>query len=123
MLGKLIPAVAIAALAFAVPACASVTLSFTGGTSLASGPSGNMLSFSNGGVAVQASAWSNNGSALESAWLADRPLGLGVADSSDPAHGALSEPSIDTQGQADLILLVFDQAVNLQSAALTPIHV
>jgi hypothetical protein len=119
----LIPAVAAVAAAMAAPASASVTISFAGGSSPTDGTDGNIRTFSNGGITVQASGWSYQGSTLENAYLGRYSAGLGVTNNSEGNGGSNNSHTADNVGQSDFILLIFDQAVNISSAVLRPFDV
>lgn len=103
----------------AVPASA-VTMSFTNGTSGTGGTAGNVRTFSINGIAVQASAFSYNGSSLSQAFLGHFSNGLGVTNASE-GNGSLSNShTVDNVGSQDFILLAFNQAVNISSGVLRP---
>lgn len=112
-----------AALMAASPAAASTTISFTGGNSNLDGTDGNIRSFSNGGITVQGSAFDLNPStnSVQTAYLGWYSAGLGVTNPNESGNN--NTHTIDNQGQYDFILLVFNQAVNIQSAVLTPFSV
>lgn len=95
------------------------TISFTGGSSATKGTDGNVRSFSNGGVQVKASAWSYDGNTLEKGYLGHYSTGLGVTNN-DEGNGGSNRHVIDNVGQTDFVLLIFNQAVNVSSARLTP---
>lgn len=119
---KCFVAVAAALFISATPAAASVTISFSG-AGIASGASaGNVVSFSNNGIGVQASAWSYSGTTLQTAVLGGDPNGLGVTNNVEASWGLTGSPLVDNLTQSDLILLVFNQAVNIQSAVLSPLR-
>lgn len=124
MFKKLIAAALLAA-ACAAPASASVTISFTGGNSATNGRDGNILTFSSGGVSVQASGWTMNGNSghANSSWLGNYANGLGVTGDSESGFSFFNQYGVDNAGSGtDFILLVFNQAVNLQSAVLAPVQ-
>jgi hypothetical protein len=113
---------ATAALAVSTPAVAQQTISFNGPSSSVNGsPDGNIRSFSNGPVDVQASAWSYNGSSLKNGWLGQYSHGLGVTDRNE--SGSNNSHTIDNSGYQDFVLLVFNKAVNVESAVLYPFSV
>lgn len=111
---------AAAALTMAGPVSAAVTISFAGGNSATSGTSGNIASYTSGGVSVQASGWTINGLALETAYLGQYSNGLGVTNTSEGTGTLASANSIDNTNGYDFALLVFNQPVSLLSAVLTP---
>ena len=120
---RIIALAAFGLLSGAAPAQAAVTISTTGGNSATSGPSGNIATFSSGGVSVQVSAWSLNGFSLGTAWLGQYATGLGVTNASEGSGTTMNSSSIDNQSGTDFLLLVFNQAVDVQSAVLTPYQV
>lgn len=122
MFFKGIFAAAVAATMFASPAAASVTITLTG-SSPTDGTDGNVRTFTSGGVTVQASGWSYEGSTLERAWLGAYSSGLGVTNNSEGNGSTTSTHTADNVGQSDFILLVFNQAVNIASATLVPFDV
>jgi hypothetical protein len=109
-----------AAVAVATPASASVTITFTGGSSPTDGTDGNIRAFTNGGITVQASGWSYEGNVLETAYLGRYSTGLGVTNNSEGNGTSSNNHTVDNLGQRDFVLLIFNQAVNIQSAVLTP---
>ncbi|MBA3896974.1 MAG: hypothetical protein H0X36_07530 [Sphingomonadaceae bacterium] len=111
-----------ALLAGAAPAHAA-TIIFTGGSSATSGTAGNIRTFSGGGISVQASAFSYNSATLGTGWLGDYSSGLGVTDGSEGNGGSNNSHTIDNVGQYNLVLLVFDRAVKISSAVLTPFQI
>lgn len=113
---------ALAALSLASPAAASTTIDFTSATnsSVNGTPDGNTRSFSNGGITVTASAWSYNGT-LQNAWLGQYTHGLGVTNQGE--DGLNNSHTVDNSGNQDFIILVFNQAVNIQSGTLYPFSV
>lgn len=113
---------AFAALSLASPA-AAVTVDFTSGTNSSTNgsPDGNTRAFSNGGISVTASAWSLNGSTLQNGWLGQYTGGLGVTNQNE--DGSSNSHTTDNSGYKDFIILVFNQAVNIQSAKLNPYSV
>lgn len=98
---SLIAAAAVAGLAFAAPASASVTITFTGGNSGTDGSDGNIRPFSNGGISAQDSGWSYDGSTLESAWLGRYSQGLGVTNNGE-GNGTSSNNHTASLGSAGL---------------------
>lgn len=105
----------------AAPAAAATTVSFSG-TAVTTGASvGNIMSYSNGSVAVQASGWSYSGTTLENALIGHGTNGLGVTNNLEASMGFTTTPLVDDLTQTDFILLVFNQLVNLQSAVLSPL--
>lgn len=108
------------AIAPSASALAAVTISFTGGSSASDGTDGNIRSFSSGGITVQASAWSYDANTLEQAYLGWYSSGLGVTNNGEGAGTTNNNHTIDNLGQSDFVLLVFNSAVNLSSARLTP---
>lgn len=112
----------VAALAVASPASAATTITFTG-SSATDGADGNIRSFSNGSFSVQASAWSYEGTTLETAWLGRFSSGLGVTNNSEGNGSSNNSHTIDNLGQSDFVLLVFNQAVNISSAQLVPFDI
>lgn len=116
-----IAAAAAVALAVATPATASTTITFTGGSSATDGPDGNIRTgYGSGGIQVQAAAFSYDGSTLEQAWLGAYSSGLGVTNNGEGNGTTNNNHTIDNSGQKDFVLLIFNQAVNIQSAVLTP---
>lgn len=105
-----------------MPASASVTITLTG-SSGTDGPDGNIRTFSNGGLTVHASGWSYDGSTLETAWLGAYSSGLGVTNNNEGSGSSSSTHTADNLGQQDFIVLVFNQAVNIQSATLVPFNI
>ena len=114
---------AVVAIALSTPAAASITITFNGSGGGTDGPDGNIRPFSNGGISVQASGWSYDGSALENAWLGRYSSGLGVTNNGEGNGTSSNNHTVDNLGQRDFILLVFNQAVNIQSAVLTPFDI
>jgi hypothetical protein len=114
---------ALAAASVAAPASAAVTLNFTSATnsSVNGSPDGNPRSFSNGGITVTATAWSLNGSTLQNAWLGQYTHGLGVTNQGE--DGLNNSHTVDNYGYQDFIILVFNQAVNIQSGTFYPFSV
>jgi hypothetical protein len=113
-----IASAAAAGLCLAAPAAASVTISFAGGNSALNGTAGNIRSFTSNGVTVQASAFDYYGSTLQRSFLGWYSSGLGVTDPGE--NGQNNSHTIDNSGRLDFVILVFNQAVNIQSAVLTP---
>lgn len=113
---------AFAALSLASPA-AAVTLDFTSATNSSTNgsPDGNTRTFSNGGISVTASAWSLNGATLQNGWLGQYTHGLGVTNQGE--DGSSNSHTVDNSGYQDFILLIFNKAVNIQSATLYPFSV
>lgn len=119
MLSKIGVALTIAAvLGAATPAAAATTITFSGSSGL-DGTDGNVRSFTSGGITVQATAWSYNGSVLEKAFLGAFSSGLGVTNSTE-GDGSGNTHVVDNASRNDFILLVFNQAVNIASAKLNP---
>lgn len=115
--------VAGAALAAATPASA-VVISFTGGNSSTDGTDGNVRVFSASGINLQATAWSYNSSnTLVKSYLGRYSSGLGVTNPSEGNGNSNNSHTIDNVSQKDFVLLVFDKAVNISSAVLTPYDV
>jgi hypothetical protein len=115
-------AAAIGALAISSPATAAVTINFNGPNSSVNGnPDGNIRSFSSGGINVQASAWSINGSLLQNGWLGQYSHGLGVTNRGET--GGSNSHTVDNSGYQEFVILVFNQAVNIESAILYPFSV
>lgn len=110
-------AILAAAFATATPASAAV-ITFTG-SSASDGTDGNVRTFSANGISVQATAWSYSGSTLEKAFLGAFSSGLGVTNSTE-GEGSSNSHAVDNYLRNDFILLVFNQAVNISSAKLTP---
>ena len=102
------------ALTISSPAAAATTITFSGNNA---GTTGNIRSFSNGALALQASAWSYDGSTLEKAALGIWGNGLGVDNNSESGGNS---HAVDNSGQRDFILLIFNQSVNIASAVLHP---
>jgi len=119
---RLIAAAAALLAAVASPAAASVTITTTG-SSGTDGTDGNIRTFSSGGITVQASAFSYQGSTLERGFLGAYSTGLGVTNNDEGNGGSSNSHTADNVGQNDFILLIFNQAVNLTSAVLTPYDV
>ena len=120
-----------AALMFSSPAAAAVTFDFTSGSNSAvDGSVGNTVMRSNGTLNVTASAWWYNPSyasgAPQSAYLGQYTHGLGVTDHNaavNSENGSNNTHTIDNAGNYDFIVLVFNQAVNIQSGVLYPFAV
>jgi hypothetical protein len=117
----LVGAALTATVLLAQPAIASTVITFSGNSGT-DGADGNIRSYSNGGISVQASAWSFEGNALEKAYLGAYSSGLGVTNN-DEIGNLSNSHTTDNVGQSDFILLVFNQAVNIASAGLTPFDV
>ena len=113
----------VASFGLCVPSYAATTISFTGGSSATDGTDGIIRSFSNGGIAVQASGWSFINNILTQAYLGSYSSGLGVTNSSEGTGGSSNSHTIDNVGQSDFVLLVFSQSVNIASGVLTPFSV
>ena len=111
-----------ASLTVVSPVEAATTISFTGSSAL-DGPDGNIRSFSGGGINVQASGWTLDGSTLQTAWLGQYSGGLGVTNMSEGNGSFANSHTTDNVSQTDFILLVFDRLVNIESAVLTPFWV
>lgn len=118
---RLMVAAALAAAAASSPATASVTINLTG-SSATDGSDGNIRTFTSGGITVQASGFSYDGSTLETAWLGAYGSGLGVTNNNEGSGGS-NRHTTDNLGQQDFILLIFNQAVNIASATLVPFDV
>lgn len=112
----------VTALTVAQPASAQ-QITFAGSSSATSGTAGNIRSYSIGGIQVQASAWSYAGSTLQTAFLGQYSSGLGVTNSNEGTGSTSNSHTIDNVGQSDFVLLLFNQAVNIGSARLTPFDV
>ncbi|MES2905306.1 MAG: PEPxxWA-CTERM sorting domain-containing protein [Pseudomonadota bacterium] len=108
----------------ATPQAASAqTVTFSGSSST-DGTDGNIRAFTVGnGIQGQASAWSIDGSTLEQAYLGLYSNGLGVTNNNEGNGSTSATHATDNYGQSDFILLVFNQAVNISSARLTPYDV
>lgn len=118
----------LAAATMAVPASAEVFDFTTSNGSADTGAVGNVRTFTVNGLSVQASAYSFNGSTVETAYLGRYDKGLGVTNSisynswngyttTDDSH------TIDNSGKIDFVLLVFNQSVNVSGGVLTPFKV
>ncbi len=120
---KLTALAAFAALAFAAPATAATTIDFTSATNSSTNgsPDGNTRIFTVGGLSVTASAWSLNSGTLQNGWLGQYTHGLGVTNQGE--DGSNNSHVVDNSGYQDFIILVFNQAVNVQSAILYPFSV
>lgn len=119
-------AAAIGAMAFAVPSFGA-TITMTGATATG-GPAGNIMSFTDGaGINVQASAFSIVNGVVQTAYLGAYSGGLGATNSLEGNGSAGNSHTVDNyqaSGTAfDFILLVFNKAVNLSNAVLTPFDV
>lgn len=100
-------AVAAAALMAAVPGAAATTLNLnSGGTTTAGGKNWTV-----GGVNVHVTAWALIGSSPVAATLGQWAEGLGVSYGSNDAH------TVDNASNGEFILLQFDRAVTLRTAA------
>jgi PEP-CTERM motif len=127
-LTKFITAAASATLAFASPALAATTITMTGG-SATGGAAGNILSFTSADsqIKVQASAFSFVGGVLQTAYLGAYGSGLGVTNSLEGDGSLGASHTVDnyqaTSTGFDFILLVFNKAVNLSDATLSPFQV
>jgi hypothetical protein len=117
----LVAAALAATVLLAQPALASTVITFTGNSST-DGTDGNIRTYSNGGISVQASGWSFEGNTREKAYLGAYSSGLGVTNN-DEIGNLSNSHTADNVGQSDFILLVFNQAVNIASAGLTPFDV
>lgn len=123
---KISTVLASAALSFAVPASAG-TIVMTG-SAATGGTAGNILSYNDGaGINVQASAFSIVNNTIQTAYLGAFGSGLGVTNSLE-GNGSASNSHTADNYQAtgtgfDFILLVFNKAVNLSAAVLTPFQV
>jgi PEP-CTERM motif len=111
---------------FAAPASAG-TIVMTGGSSTG-GAAGNILSFNDGaGISVQASAFSIVNGVTQAAYLGAFGSGLGVTNSLEGNGSAGNSHTVDnyqaTGTGFDFILLVFNKAVNLSTAVLSPFQV
>ncbi len=111
------------AAAIATPQTASAQTVTFSGSSATDGTDGNIRSFTVGGLQVQASAWSYQGSTLEQAYLGLYSSGLGVTNNDEGNGSTNLSHTADNVGQSDFILLMFNQAVNISSARLTPYDV
>ena len=115
--------VALLALVAAVSVSSPVAaqqVAFTGAGSATSGTAANIRSYSSGSIQVQASAWSYSGSTLQQAFLGQYGTGIGVTNSAEGNGSTANSHTTDNVGQTDFILLLFNQAVNISSAVLTP---
>lgn len=101
-----------------VPAAAATTINFAGSNSALDGADGNTRNFSGGGINVTVSGW-EAGSTLEPAFLGRYGTGLGVTNNNE-GNGSSNRHTADNKDELDFFLLVFDQAVNISSAVLTP---
>ncbi len=106
----------------ATPAMAGTTINLTGSSAL-DGPDGNIRSFTAGGINVQATAFSYDGTTLEKAWLGQFSSGLGVTNNDEGDGTSGNSHTVDNLGQSDFVAFVFDRAVNISSAVLTPFSV
>ena len=122
MIVKRLMVAAALAVAAASPAAASVTINLTGGSGT-DGTDGNIRAFSSGGINVQASGFSYDGSTLERAWLGAFSGGLGVTNNNEGNGTSNNNHTTDNIGQQDFILLIFSEAVNIASATLTPYNI
>lgn len=118
MIRKTVVAATLAA-AFAASAPASAAVITFTGNSAGDGTDGNVRAFSADGITVQATAWSYTGSTLEKAYLGAFSSGLGVTNPTE-GDGSGNAHAVDNYLRNDFILLVFNQAVNISSAKLTP---
>jgi hypothetical protein len=119
---KKLIASAILALTLAMPANASVLISFAGGSSPTDGVDGNIRTYTTGGLTVQASGWTLSGNSLGTSWLGQYSNGLGVTNDAESGWTLLNPYGIDNSNGLDFVLLVFSEAVTLQSAILTPVQ-
>ncbi len=106
----------------AEPPCAAITVAFTG-NSATSGSAGNIRSFSTGGVAVKASAFSRakSGGAWAEAYLGVWNQGLGVTDGSE-GTGGNDTHKVDNGGdRLNYVLFEFSEPVAVTQAYLDSI--
>lgn len=110
--------------ALVTPQAASAqTFTFTG-SSATDGTDGNIRSFTtSGGLQVQASAWSMQGTTLERAYLGLYSNGLGVTNDNEGNGSQALSHTTDNVGQSDFILFLFNRPVNISSARLVPYDV
>lgn len=99
----------------------SATFDFNGSSST-SGSAGNIRSYSAGGMAVKASAWSRvKGPEAPTSWstayLGAYSGGLGVTDTSE-GDGSNGTHTVDNIGRDNYVLFEFDQMVAIDSAFL-----
>jgi hypothetical protein len=97
-----------------------------------SGGYGNSLSFSSGGIGVSASAYAETGTQsppasgfylFQTAQIWSWSTGLGICNRNEGVAGSTcdsSEHEVDTIGAADLLVLVFDQAVSFFNLTVDP---
>jgi PEP-CTERM motif len=112
---------------FVAPASAG-TIVMTGSSASTGGAAGNILSFNDGaGISVQASAFSIVNGVTQAAYLGAYGSGLGVTNSLEGDGSAGASHTVDnyqaTGTGFDFILLVFNKAVNLSTAVLSPFQV
>ncbi len=87
------------------------------GSSASTGTSGNIRTFTAGGVSVKASAFSRDSSgAWASAYLGSYSGGLGVTDGSE--SGSSPNHAVDNVGRVNYVLFEFDQNVVVDSTTL-----
>jgi len=102
---------------YSTTALACVTLKMEG-NSATSGATGNIRTFSAGGISVKASAFSRDSWGFWSnAYLGSFPGGLGVTDTSE-GSGTGSTHTVDNVGRQNYILFEFSQTVTIDSAFL-----
>lgn len=109
----------------------AATISFLSGPAN-TGNWGNSLTFSNGGISVTASAWAETGteSPANSGWYLFQTAqiyrwstGLGVCNRNEGLASSTcsdTEHEVDTVSRDDLLVFVFNQAVNFQSLTVDP---
>ncbi|WP_374241629.1 SdrD B-like domain-containing protein, partial [Zoogloea sp.] len=89
------------------------------GNSATDGTDGNVRSYTNNGISVNASAWSRDktSGAWSSAWLGAYGGGLGVTDSSE-GTGSGDSHTVDNVGRDNYVLFEFSQVVAVDKAYL-----
>jgi PEP-CTERM motif len=105
-------------LALSAPAMAA-TFDFSGG-GVVNGAIRSYTSTTDASLKVQASAFCFCAS-IQTATLGSYSSGLGITDSAE--DGSLNTHTVDNQSGFDFILLVFNKAVNLSTAVLSPFAV
>ncbi|MBL8429172.1 MAG: carboxypeptidase regulatory-like domain-containing protein [Dechloromonas sp.] len=100
---------------------ARVTASFDfNGNSASDGTDGNIRSYTNNGISVNASAFSRDktSGAWSAAWLGTYGGGLGVTNSSEGSGTANNVHTIDNDGRVDYVLFEFSKVVTVDKAYL-----
>ena len=102
-----------------IPSKTCFTYTFKG-CSATDGPDGNLLSFKANGIALHASAFSQDKitGVFSSAWLGNYSGGLGVTDKKEGSGGSSSH-TVDNQGQNNFVVFEFATDVIVDKAYLS----